>query len=204
MASEDAGTDRQPERGADPASTRERILSVALDLFIDQGYAETSMRQIAEPLGISKAALYYHFPGKADILLELHMRMHRLTDGLDDLPEPGADDAAWERFIDSIIGLVIANRRLLALHLRNQDAVQELHSGELMARHGEQGVGMEQQFLALMVDPGVPVGSRIRRLATLGAIAGAVMGSSALSDVPDDELETMIRAIARRTLRAEG
>ncbi len=44
--------------GGDQAgtSTRERILDVALDLFTDQGFDATSMREIAERLQISKPA----------------------------------------------------------------------------------------------------------------------------------------------------
>ncbi len=57
-------------------STRERILDVALDLFVEQGYDKTSLREIAEKMGFSKAALYYHFASKADILMGLHLRMH--------------------------------------------------------------------------------------------------------------------------------
>ncbi|MBO0686805.1 MAG: helix-turn-helix transcriptional regulator, partial [Candidatus Dormibacteraeota bacterium] len=38
-------------------STRERILDVALDLFARKGYAETSLREVAAELGITKAAL---------------------------------------------------------------------------------------------------------------------------------------------------
>jgi AcrR family transcriptional regulator len=56
--------------------TRERILDIALDLFIDKGYDKTSLREIAEKLGFSKAALYYHFASKDDILLALHQRLH--------------------------------------------------------------------------------------------------------------------------------
>ena len=55
-------------------STRERILDVALDLFIEKGYDRTSLREIAEPLGFSKAALYYHFASKEDILMALQDR----------------------------------------------------------------------------------------------------------------------------------
>jgi AcrR family transcriptional regulator len=58
------------------ASTRERILDVALDLFTDQGFDGTSMREIAERLGISKPAIYYHFTSKEEILTALHMRLH--------------------------------------------------------------------------------------------------------------------------------
>src|SRR6202012_4263562 len=58
------------------ASTRKKILDVALDLFTDQGFDGTSMREIAERLGISKPAIYYHFASKEEILMALHMRLH--------------------------------------------------------------------------------------------------------------------------------
>lgn len=51
--------------------TRENIQSVALRLFAEQGYESTSMRQIAEELGFTKAALYYHFKSKEDIVRAL-------------------------------------------------------------------------------------------------------------------------------------
>jgi len=50
-----------------PPRTRERILDAALSLFAEKGYDATSMREIAEQLHITKAALYYHFDSKADI-----------------------------------------------------------------------------------------------------------------------------------------
>ena len=69
-----AGAGRHPDEG----DTRERILDVALDLFIEQGYDKTSLRQIAEPLGFTQAAIYYHFAAKQDILIALHLRLHEL------------------------------------------------------------------------------------------------------------------------------
>jgi AcrR family transcriptional regulator len=48
--------------------TRERIQAVALELFAEQGYEKTSLREIAERLGVTKAALYYHFKSKEDIV----------------------------------------------------------------------------------------------------------------------------------------
>ncbi|HKO92187.1 MAG TPA: helix-turn-helix domain-containing protein, partial [Polyangiaceae bacterium] len=52
-----------------PSDTRERILAAARDLFIAHGVQQTSLRDIAERLGISKPALYYHFDSR-DALLE--------------------------------------------------------------------------------------------------------------------------------------
>jgi len=51
--------------------TRERIQSVALELFAEQGYDKTSLREIAERLDVTKAALYYHFKSKEDIVTSL-------------------------------------------------------------------------------------------------------------------------------------
>lgn len=48
--------------------TRTRIQHVALELFTENGYEATSLREIAERLGVTKAALYYHFKTKEDIV----------------------------------------------------------------------------------------------------------------------------------------
>jgi len=50
------------------ADTRSRIQDVALELFTEHGYEATSLREIAERLGVTKAALYYHFKTKEDIV----------------------------------------------------------------------------------------------------------------------------------------
>jgi AcrR family transcriptional regulator len=44
--------------------TRETILDAARQLFIQQGYHGTSMRQIASQAGIALGSLYNHFPNK--------------------------------------------------------------------------------------------------------------------------------------------
>jgi AcrR family transcriptional regulator len=48
--------------------TRVRIQAIALELFTEQGYDKTSLREIAERLGVTKAALYYHFRSKEEIV----------------------------------------------------------------------------------------------------------------------------------------
>jgi AcrR family transcriptional regulator len=53
------------ERAGD---TRERIKQVALEMFTEHGYEQTSLREIAERLGVTKAALYYHFKSKEEIV----------------------------------------------------------------------------------------------------------------------------------------
>ncbi|KUN77367.1 TetR family transcriptional regulator [Streptomyces bungoensis] len=58
---------KQQRRG----NTRQRIQDVALELFAEQGYEKTSLREIAERLDVTKAALYYHFKTKEEIIVSL-------------------------------------------------------------------------------------------------------------------------------------
>src|SRR5438874_12314207 len=58
--------------------TRTRIQAVALALFRTRGYDATSLQQIASALDVTKAALYYHFPSKAELL---HSLADPLLDG---------------------------------------------------------------------------------------------------------------------------
>jgi AcrR family transcriptional regulator len=52
---------------AQPPATREQILAVAARLFSERGYANTTLRQIAQQSGIQAGSIYYHFDGKDTI-----------------------------------------------------------------------------------------------------------------------------------------
>jgi AcrR family transcriptional regulator len=62
------GQEAGREHGRD---TRSRLRELALELFAEQGYEKTSLREIAERLGVTKAALYYYFKSKEDIVASL-------------------------------------------------------------------------------------------------------------------------------------
>lgn len=48
-------------------TTKQRILDEALNMFAENGYKGTNLRDLAQALGISKTALYRHFTNKEDI-----------------------------------------------------------------------------------------------------------------------------------------
>jgi AcrR family transcriptional regulator len=56
--------------------TRQAILEAAYDLFLEQGYAATSMRQIAERSRLALGGIYNHFAGKEAIFAELIIDRH--------------------------------------------------------------------------------------------------------------------------------
>jgi len=76
----------------------ERIRRAAVGLFKARGYHGTSVRELAEVLGMEAASLYYHFPSKQAILVDLFDRtMDALRDGLDRAIAEGATPAAQLR-----------------------------------------------------------------------------------------------------------
>src|ERR1700759_86297 len=116
--------------GSHGSQTRERILDVAQELFTRQGYDKTSLRDIATRLGITKAALYYYFERKEDILIELHLRLQALGEGVIDELEAAPDGPAraeiWPRLANQVIDFMIENRELMLLHQRNRNALASL------------------------------------------------------------------------------
>ena len=61
-----------------PGDSREAILNAAEARFAAAGIDGVSMREIAEDVGITKAALYYHFPGKDALWLAVCERLARI------------------------------------------------------------------------------------------------------------------------------
>jgi len=55
-------------RTAQAERTRQQILETAQRLFADIGYDATSLQMIADEMGLTKAAVYYHFRAKDEIL----------------------------------------------------------------------------------------------------------------------------------------
>lgn len=53
-------------------ATGERILRAAAECFAKDGYERTRMVHIAQAAGVSRAALYQHFPGKGELILALN------------------------------------------------------------------------------------------------------------------------------------
>jgi AcrR family transcriptional regulator len=182
---------------------RARILDVALELFNEQGYDKTSLREIAERLGVTKAALYYHFERKEDILLELHLRLHELVrdilERIDSLEDGAAVVAAWPGLLDDFIDQVVANRDLFLLHQRNEQAFHKLeHSEQNDAQHDD----LQERFRLILGNPAIPLRQRVRMVSSVGAVFGALMAAGGIfgDDVSLADVAQLAREAARDLL----
>ena len=190
--------DVQVDPPATSNDTKQRILDVALDLFTEQGYDGTSLRQIAEQLGVTKAALYYHFESKEDILMALHLRLHDFgKDALLRIGEGPVTLAQWEELLDDIVGEMLSQRKIFLMHERNQASLEKLHRQDHDAEHED----IQNQFRRVLEDVRLPVRDRVRMSASFGVIFSSLfLAGDAFESTTNEELGVMLREILHDVL----
>lgn len=96
---------------------RRQILDASRRLIIDQGYHSLPMRSIAEAVGVSKAALYYHFRDKEQLLLAiLDSTLDDMEAGLVELDqEPASTPEKIRRLINMILSQPAETRAVIRL-----------------------------------------------------------------------------------------
>ncbi|MFD9740876.1 TetR/AcrR family transcriptional regulator [Umezawaea sp. NPDC059074] len=164
---------------------RADIRRVALELFTVQGYESTSMREIAERLDITKAALYYHFDSKEAIVRSLFEERVATLDKLIAWAEsqPRTPERAAE-VVAGWFGLVVDDGLGFArFALANQASLREL-----MPKGGG-GLDRMQRVSALLVDPEAPPLELLKIRMALMSANLAVMGSQDLN-LTEDEIIT--------------
>lgn len=115
--------------------TRARIQLVALELFTEQGYEKTSLREIAERLGVTKAALYYHFKSKDDIVNSLVSdRIERLDELINWAQTQPADAEHRRLLLRRYAEEFFTNQRhsVMRFFEQNQTVLKSLTTGQLM------------------------------------------------------------------------
>jgi AcrR family transcriptional regulator len=120
-------------------NTREQIRTVALEMFADRGYDGTSLREIAEQLGVTKAAVYYHFKTKEDILVSLlEDFLSQVDELLDWAQEQPAGTATRRALLERYAELLSGRASKLARFMQEgQAAIRERAAGlDLRKRFG--------------------------------------------------------------------
>lgn len=95
----------QPE-----SDSRERILDTGARLFLERGYADTTLRKIGSEVGMQAASIYYHFASKDELLAEVLERgiaaiTGAFCDAVHDLTGAAAFDAAVDAHLTALFGM---------------------------------------------------------------------------------------------------
>jgi len=153
----------------DTPGTRERIQRVALELFTEQGYEATSLREIAERLGVTKAALYYHFKTKEDIVTSLvEGQVANLNDLLDWVQDQPRTVETRREFIRRYAELIDTGHAssMASFFQQNQPALKNMKIGETMR---EQMI----ELVGALAGPGATAVEKLRAGMSVWVLHGA-------------------------------
>jgi AcrR family transcriptional regulator len=99
-------------RSEQTLQAKQRILDAAARMFAERGYAATAMQDLAAELKLTRAALYYHYPAKGDILQAIiDAETARFAATLDDIAALPTRTARIDAAIEAIIASGLNQRR---------------------------------------------------------------------------------------------
>ena len=168
--------------------TREKIHQVALDLFVSRGFAETTMQDIADRLGLTKTALYDHVPTKAALVRSV---VQPAVDDVEALltqaeQAPMTRRELLERFFD----LNYSRRQVFLALTRDPSGLVHADPENWVPR-------LAERFQDLLAGPDATTEQRIRAMMAANGVSRA---ATLLPDVPPDELRSITIDVAARTL----
>lgn len=188
------GSTPQPRRG----NTRQRIQDVALELFAEQGYEKTSLREISEKLDVTKAALYYHFKTKEDILISI----------FEDLNRPVEELIAWgkeqPRTLETKKELLVrycdaltAAAPLFQFMQENQATVRDLSIGETIK-------GRVVALVDLIKEPDARLTDQVRCFTALFALHAGMFALKDFDGDPEDKRKAVLEVSFDLITQAHG
>lgn len=138
--------------------TKDLLLEVAIDLFATQGYAGTSIRDIARAMGMSISNIYHYYGSKEGILLAIFQQSAmRLLENLRQVAELDIDPLA--RF-----KLLIKTNLTLTGRFRNEARVYTIEKEQYPAEAQERTREVQREILSIYI-------SQLQALADAGLLS---------------------------------
>ncbi|HEY8523634.1 MAG TPA: helix-turn-helix domain-containing protein [Acidimicrobiales bacterium] len=183
---------------APTSDTRQRILEVARELFTEQGYDATSLRQIAERLGFTKAALYYHFQSKEQLLRTLLEPVGHTVGEFFGRLEAAEGLEGWAAALDWVIDRMERELPLFRMLQRNRAAASEVG---WQIESDREHVAMHDRLERAVAAKAGSLGEQVRMVAALGAVTGFDdWAPGLLEETPMAELGVELKAVVRDIL----
>ncbi|MCU1489352.1 MAG: TetR family transcriptional regulator [Acidimicrobiaceae bacterium] len=174
-------------RAVQAERTRQQILETAQRLFTDLGYEATSLQMIADEMGLTKAAVYYHFRAKSEILhAALQPGVRRLEALLDEAVAIRGRRARTEFLVNAFVEFLVQNRPYTVLVGKEPASKMDAES-----------VALRRRALTLLFGDNPTGAERLAFRASLLLPASL----SELADLSDQELREALHTVAMHILR---
>jgi AcrR family transcriptional regulator len=175
-----------------PMATRRRMLDVAMRLFSQYSFAGTSLQMIADELDLTKAAIYYHFRTREQLVVALMQPILGEIEGVVRTAElrRGARARA-EAMLIGYADIVARNRKLAAVTVFDPSVASVLRSQPELA-------ALIDRQLTLLAATGSAASGGINAAVVMTGLAGAA--STADPQLADDALREQLIDVGRRVL----
>jgi len=166
--------DTTPFPDEEPLGGRDRILLRAAELFLTNGYAETSLRTIANAVDMQPASIYHHFSSKDALLAEiLDIGMEAVTSAFDataaEVPVDSNGESRLTAHVAAHLNALFAHHAFTAAHV----TVFPFAPAEVRRTSVQSRDAYEAKWTGLLADvaPGLDdAGVRLTRLSLFGAM----------------------------------
>lgn len=150
--------------------TRDTIRAVALELFSTKGFEQTSLREIAERVGLTKASLYYHYQSKQALLLAVVEPV--ITGWRSIADETGSLERTPEnarQVMSRCLEVLIRNRAVAGVFQRDPAGVAVV-AGALW----EDSIALGRQLVTWLAGPTPEPEARLRATAAMEVLSGVL------------------------------
>ncbi|MFI6167757.1 TetR/AcrR family transcriptional regulator [Nocardia sp. NPDC051052] len=180
--------------------TKSAIRDAAVKLFGDKGFEQTSLREVADAVGITKASLYYHYASKLDLL---HAIIDPIIDHLRsvvvDLDQASHDADGIRDVLRNYLRGMVHHRAAGALVLR--DTVTIVNA---MADRHPDLVDDDQTLREWLAGPDATDEAKLRAGAALAMLGVALMSREFAPGADDALVETTLLDAATCVLNPRG
>ncbi|GAB0103048.1 hypothetical protein JMUB6875_20200 [Nocardia sp. JMUB6875] len=169
-------------------STKDAIREAALQLFSTKGFDHSSLREVADAVGITKASLYYHYASKVDLLIaiiepmfdELRAQVERLDD-IEHTPE-NVREVISERLRSTL-----ANRNVGVLCMRDTVAIVNA-----LGNRYPDLIELHHRTCRWLAGPGADADTLLRATAAMQVLSTAMMSQEIVPDTDTAHVETIL------------
>jgi AcrR family transcriptional regulator len=190
MASPKIAAAPRSTRAVRAEQTRQQIIETAQRLFSELGYDAASLQRIADEMGLTKAAVYYHFPAKGDILhAVMAPGLERMAVLLGEAGAMRGRRARIEHLVNGYVDFLVAHRTYTVMALSDPALKRD--------KSGSESEALRQCGLALLFGERPTGADRV-------AFAAAFSISESLAelvDLSDEELRSSLTVTLLRLLR---
>lgn len=157
-----------------PTDTKARIVAVARELFARRGIQQTSLRDIAEQLGITKPALYYHFDSREALVASI---VQPLLDDMEAFIGERESSAPDPRaLLGDYFDMLHRHRALITMLVRDMATMGQLDLATRM-------IDWRRRLIALLLGPGSALPAQVRAVVAIGGMSDCTV------EFPDAPME---------------